>query len=169
MRARQTSHSGERAGARCASHSGGRMKGIRMAVLGAALVFGVTTVASAQEARGGGGGQARGGRGGVARLMTDITVSADVQAKIDTIAAKYQAQSRELMAAAQASGSPMDDATRAKITEINTKRNGEIRALLTAEQQVVFDKNVAAAPAGGRRGGGGGAPPPPPTTPPPAR
>jgi len=39
------------------------MKGIRMAVLGAALVLGVTTVASAQEARGG-GGQGRGGGGG---------------------------------------------------------------------------------------------------------
>ena len=143
------------------------MKGIRMAVLGAALVLGVTTVASAQEARG--GGQARGGRGGVARLMTDITVSADVQAKIDTIAAKYQAESRELMTAVQASGGAADDATRAKMMEINTKRNAEIRALLTAEQQVQFDKNVAAMPAGGRRGGGGGAPPPPPTTPPPAR
>jgi hypothetical protein len=148
------------------------MKGIRMAVLGAALVFGVTTVASAQG--GGGGGQARGGRGGVARLMTDITVSADVQAKIDTIAAKYQAQSRELMSAAQASGGAPDDATRAKMMEINTKRNAEIRALLTAEQQVIFDKNVAAAPAGGRRGaggagGGGNPPPPPPTSPPPAR
>jgi len=143
------------------------MKAIRMAVLGAALVLGVTTVASAQEARGGGRG---GGRGGVARLMTDITVSADVQAKIDTIAAKYQAENRELMAAAGASGGTLDDATRAKMMEINTKRNAEIRALLTAEQQVVFDKNVAAAAAGGRaRGGGGGAPPPPPpTTPPPA-
>jgi hypothetical protein len=141
------------------------MKAIRMAVLGAALVFGVTTVASAQD----GGGQGRGGGRGVARLMTDITVSADVQAKIDTIAAKYQAQNRELMAAAGSAGG-MDDATRAKMMEINAKRNAEIRALLTAEQQVVFDKNVAAAPAGGgRRGGGGGAPPPPPpTTPPPA-
>jgi Spy/CpxP family protein refolding chaperone len=136
------------------------MKGIRMAVLGAALVFGVTTVASAQ----GGGGQARGGgRGGVARLMTDITVSQDVQTKIDTIAAKYMAQSRELMSAG--GGAQMDDATRAKMAEINTKRNAEIRALLTPEQQVQFDKNVAAMPARGNRGGGGagaGAPPPPP-------
>ena len=141
------------------------MKGIRMAVLGAALVFGVTTVASAQ----GGGGQ-RGGRGNqVARLMTDITVSADIQAKIDTIAARYQTQTRELMTAAGAAGG-MDDATRAKMMELNTKRNAEIRALLTAEQQVQFDKNVAAMPVGGRRGGGtgGAAPPPPPTTPPPA-
>ncbi len=145
------------------------MKGTRMAVLGAALVLGVTSVASAQDARGGGGGQARGGRGGVARLMTDITVSADIQAKIDTIAAKYQAQSRELMVAAQASGGAPDDATRAKMTEINTKRNAEIRALLTAEQQVVFDKNVAAMPVGGGRRGAGGAGAPPPTTPPPAR
>jgi len=145
------------------------MKGIRMAVLGAALVLGVTTVASAQEARGGGGGQTRGGRGGVARLMTDITVSADVQAKIDTIVAKYAAESRELMTAAQASGGAPDDATRAKMTEINNKRNAEVRALLTPEQQVQWDKNVAAMPAGrGARGGGGGAPPPPPTTPPPA-
>ena len=135
------------------------MKVIRMAVLGAALVLGVTTVASAQDARGG-GGQARGGRGNqVARLMADITVSADIQTKIDTIAAKYQAQSRELMAA----GAQMDDATRAKMMEINTKRNAEIRALLTAEQAAQFDKNVAAMPAGGRRGGGaGGATPPPP-------
>jgi Spy/CpxP family protein refolding chaperone len=145
------------------------MKGIRMAVLGAALVFGVTTVASAQ---GGGGGQARGGGRGnqVARLMTDITVSADIQAKIDTIAAKYQAEQRELMTAAAGGaaggGMQMDDATRAKMTELNAKRNAEIRALLTAEQQAQFDKNVAAMPAGGRRGGGGGGSPPPPPPPP---
>ena len=144
------------------------MKGIRMAVLGAALVFGVTTVASAQ-----GGGQARGGGRGnqVARLMTDITVSADIQAKIDTIAAKYQTQTRELMTAAGGGGGggmQMDSTTRAKMMELNTKRNAEIRALLSAEQQAQFDKNVAAMPAGGRRGGGQGGGNPPPTTPPPA-
>jgi hypothetical protein len=138
------------------------MKAIRMAVLGAALVFGVTTVASAQGG-GAGGGQARGGGRGnqVARLMTDITVSADVQARIDTIAAKYQTQTRELMTAG--GGAQMDDATRAKMMDLNTKRNAEIRALLSAEQAAQFDKNVAAMPAGGRRGGGAaGAPPPPP-------
>lgn len=139
------------------------MKGIRMAVLGAALVFGVTTVASAQ----GGGGQARGGGRGnqVARLMTDITVSADVQTKIDTIAAKYQAQQREMMTAAGGAGGggmQMDDATRTKMTELSAKRNAEIRALLTPEQQAQFEKNVATMAAGRRGGGGGGAPPPPP-------
>jgi hypothetical protein len=142
------------------------MKGIRMAVLGAALVFGVTTVASAQGGGGAAGGQARSGRGNqVARLLAEITVSADVQAKIDTIAAKYQAEQREMMTAA--AGGQMDDAARAKMTELNAKRNAEIRALLSAEQQTQFDKNVAAMPAGGgRRGGGGGGSPPPP--PPPA-
>ena len=144
-----------------------------MAVLGAALVLGMTATA---EAQGGGGGGARGGRGGVARLMTDITVSADVQAKIDTIVAKYQVQQRELMgmpaggAAAAGGGGgggggmQMTDEQRTKIAELTTKRNAEIRALLTAEQAVVFDKNVAAAPQGrGMRGGaaaGAGAPPP---------
>ena len=139
------------------------MKVIRMAVLGAALVLGVTSVASAQGG-GGAGGQVRGGGRGnqVARLMTDITVSADLQAKIDTIAAKYQTQTRELMTAG--GGAQMDDATRAKMVELNTKRNAEIRALLTPEQQTQFDKNVAAMPVRGNRGGGGGgaAPPPPP-------
>jgi len=142
------------------------MNGIRMAVLGAALVFSVTTIASAQ----GGGGQGRGaGRANqIARLMTDITVSADVQARIDTIAAKYQKQQREMMTAAGGGGGGggmrLDDAARTKMMELNAKRNAEVRALLTSEQQAQFDKNVAAAPVGGRRGngGGGGAPPPPP-------
>jgi Spy/CpxP family protein refolding chaperone len=137
------------------------MKGIRMAVLGAALVFGMTTAAEAQE-RGG-----RGGRGGVGRLMTDITVSADVQTKIDEIVQKYMTQQREMMTAAgvePGAMQQMSDEMRAKMTELTTKRNAEVRALLTAEQQVVFDKNVATA-AQGRRGGGGGGgatPPPPP-------
>jgi Spy/CpxP family protein refolding chaperone len=135
------------------------MKGIRMAVLGAALVFGMTTAAEAQE-RGGRG------RGGITRLMTDITVSADVQTKIDEIAQKYMTQQREMMTAAGVEPGAMQQMTdemRTKMTELNAKRNAEIRALLTAEQQVVFDKNVATA-AQGRRGGGGGggATPPPP-------
>ena len=138
------------------------MKGIRMAVLGAALVFGMTATAEAQ-----GGGGARGaGRGGVQRLMTDITLSADVQTKIDSIVAKYQTQQRELMGAAAGDGGGMQNIsgeTRAKMAELMTKRNAEIRALLTPEQQTQFDKNVAAAPMRGRRGGGqAGANPPPP-------
>ena len=141
------------------------MKGIRMAVLGAALVFGMTATAEAQ----GGGGPRGAGRGGIQRLMTDITVSADVQAKIDTIVTRYQAQQREMMGAAAGGGGggggmgQMTTEQRAKMMELMTKRNAEIRALLTPEQQAQFDKNVAAAPQG-RRGGaqGSGANPPPP-------
>ena len=151
------------------------MNRIRMAALGAALVLGMTATAEAQG--GGGAGRAGGGRGGVARLMTDITVSAEVQTKIDSIVAKYQGQQRALMGmpaggAAAAGGAggggggmgQMTDEQRTKMAELNTQRNAELRALLTAEQQVVFDKNVAAAPQGRRmRGGaaaGAGAPPP---------
>ncbi len=138
------------------------MKGIRMAVLGAALVLGVTTAAEAQ--RGGAGGGR--GRAGIARLMTDITVSADVQTKIDSVVARFGTQQRALMGA-PAGGNPggmrVTDAQRTKMMEFNTKRNAEIRALLTAEQQIVFDRNVAAAPQR-RRGGGArarvAAPPP---------
>ena len=139
------------------------MKGIRMAVLGAALVFGMAAVAEAQ------GGGARGaGRGGIQRLMTDITVSADVQTRIDSIVARYHAQQRELMGGTAGAGAgrgmaQMSDETRTKMAELMTKRNAEIRALLTPEQQARFDRNIAAAPQG-RRGGGqrGGNPPPPP-------
>ena len=144
------------------------MKGFRMAVLGAALVFGMTNVASAQG-RGGGQGRGAGRANQIARLMTEITVSADVQARIDTIAAKYQTQQRELMTAAGGGGGgggmQVDDATRTKMMQLNAKRNAEVRALLTSEQQAQFDKNVAAMPMGGRRGNRGGrsaAPPPPP-------
>lgn len=142
------------------------MTRIRMAVLGAALVLGI---ASAAEAQGGGGGGGR-GRAGIARLMTDITISAETQTKIDSIVAKYGAQTRELMGAPAGGGGGgrpmrMTPEQRTKMAELNAKRNAEIRALLTAEQQLLFDKNVAAAPMGRgqRRGAAAGAGTPPPT------
>jgi len=44
-----------------------------------------------------------------------------------------------------------DPATREKAMAITTKQNADIKALLTAEQQVIFDKNLAAMPQGGGR------------------
>jgi Spy/CpxP family protein refolding chaperone len=38
---------------------------------------------------------------------------------------------------------PPDDATRAKMMEIMTKSQADYRAILTTDQQKVFDKNVA--------------------------
>jgi Spy/CpxP family protein refolding chaperone len=162
------------------------MKGIRMVALGAALVLGVTATVSAQDAVARGGGQGRGGRGGMMALMTDITVTPEVQTKIQEIVTRYQAQTREItMAALQAAagnagaaagataggrggrGMQLDAESQKKVDELNAKRNAEITALLTAEQKVQFEKNLATV-AAGRRGGGGGArgqaatPPPPP-------
>ena len=152
------------------------MKVIRMATLGVALLLAATAVADAQG--GGGGGRGRGGRGGQAALMANITLDAALQAKVDSVFAKYQAQSAEIRTAAMAAaggtagggggggggrgGPPLDSASQAKINDLNTKRNAEVKALLNADQQKVFDENVAAQAARGRRGGGGGAPPPPP-------
>jgi Spy/CpxP family protein refolding chaperone len=165
------------------------MKGIRMAALGAALVLGMSATVFAQDAVARGGGQGRGGgRGGIGMLMTDITVTPEVQTKIQEIVTRYQAQTREIMmAAVQAAGGAadasaaggarggrgmLDAESQKKVDELNAKRNAEIGALLTAEQKVQFEKNLATVAAGRRGGGGGGgargnAPPPPP--PPPVR
>jgi len=164
------------------------MKGIRMAALGAALVLGMSATVSAQDAVARGGGQGRGGgRGGIGMLMTDITVTPEVQTKIQEIVTRYQAQTREIMmSAVQAAGGAadagaaggarggrgmqLDAESQKKVDDLNAKRNAEIGALLTAEQKAQFEKNLATV-AAGRRGGGGGArgvaPPPPP--PPPVR
>jgi Spy/CpxP family protein refolding chaperone len=42
-------------------------------------------------------------------------------------------------------GGPPDAGMRAKMDDLRTKQQAEIRAVLTAEQQVVFDKNAAEA------------------------
>lgn len=151
------------------------MKVMRIATLGVALLLAATAVADAQDAGGRRGG-GRGGRGGQAALMANITLTPDVQVKVDSVFARYQAQSAEIRQAAMAAaggaatgggggggrgGVPLDSASQAKINDLNTKRNAEVRALLSAEQQTVFDQNVTAAAARGRRGGGGGAAPPP--------
>ena len=138
------------------------MKGIRTVVLGAALAFSVTSVAAAQDqgvARGGGRGnnpQAQ-----MRALLKDITVTPEVATKIEAILTKVAADRREIMMAAGGGGGgrvAMDDATRAKVTELQTRAYADIKALLTADQVKTFEANVAAMPAQGR---GMRTPPPP--------
>ena len=118
------------------------MKVIRIATVAFALCAGMTTVAAAQatpqdqpraEGR-------RGGMGGM--LLKDITLTDAQKDQIKTIREKYVPQQMELRKSVQATGS-MDDATRAKMMELNAKQSAEIRAILTADQQVVFDRNAA--------------------------
>ena len=119
------------------------MKVIRIATLAAALCVGMTSIAAAQgtePAKGQGEGRRGGGMGGL--LLKDITLTDAQKDQVKTIREKYLPQQVELRRAAQATGA-MDDATRAKVTDLQNKQAAEIRAILTADQQAQFDKNLA--------------------------
>jgi Spy/CpxP family protein refolding chaperone len=119
------------------------MRAIRF-ITAAALVL-IASTASAQ------GGQGMTPEQRQARqnemLFKDITLTEVQKAKIDTI----QVKAREASAALMQSGGMQDSATRATMMANRTKTMADVRAVLTAEQQVVFDKNLAAMPQGGGR------------------
>jgi Spy/CpxP family protein refolding chaperone len=121
-----------------------RMKVIRIATLAAALCVGLTSIAAAQstEPTPQGQGEARRGGGMGGMLLKDITLTDAQKAQVKTIRDKYVPQQMELRKSAQATGS-MDDATRAKMMDLQTKQAADIRAVLTADQQAQFDKNLA--------------------------
>jgi Spy/CpxP family protein refolding chaperone len=119
------------------------MKGIRIAMLAFALCAVSASVASAQ-AQGDqqqGGMRRGGGMGGM--LLKDITLTDAQKEQAKTIREKYLPQLMEIRKSVQATGAPPDDATRAKMTDLQTKQTAELRAILTADQQLVFDKNLA--------------------------
>jgi Spy/CpxP family protein refolding chaperone len=110
------------------------MKRIRVYALLAALVAFAAPAAYAQG--GGGGGQGRGARQ-MEMLMQGITLTDAQKTQVDSIAQAFRAQMP-----AFTPGQPPDSAAQAKRMEIGDKRNAAIRAVLTADQQKVFDKNV---------------------------
>jgi hypothetical protein len=120
------------------------MKAIRIATLAAALCVGMTSVAAAQGAppQGQGQGERRGGAMG-GMLLKDINLTDAQKAQVKTIREKYMPQQMELRKASQATGGPPDEPTRAKMMDLQNKQAAEIRAILTADQQVTFDKNLA--------------------------
>lgn len=118
------------------------MKAIRIATLAAALCVGMTSVAAAQGTEPQGQGQGRGERMG-GMLLKDITLTDAQKAQVKTIRDKYVPQLQELRKATQATGGPPDEATRTKMMDIQARQTAEIRAILTADQQATFDKNLA--------------------------
>jgi Spy/CpxP family protein refolding chaperone len=116
------------------------MKVIRIAMLAAALCAVSTSIAAAQGQSEQGQGELRRGGGW---LLKDITLTDAQKAQIKTIRDKYVPQMMELRKSAQAVGGP-DEASRAKMMDLQTRQTAEIRAVLTADQVVTFDKNVAA-------------------------
>ena len=118
------------------------MKVIRIATLAFALCAGMTSIAAAQGTQGQ-GEMRRGGGDRAGWLLKDITLTDAQKDQVKTIREKYVPKQLELRKAVEATGGPPDEATRAKMTELQTQQATEIRAVLTADQQVQFDKNVA--------------------------
>lgn len=122
------------------------MKAFRIAALGVALLAGSAAIAGAQagapgtQQQGGpGGGGPGGGRGGMMRgLINGITLTEAQQTKFTEIQAKYQPQ----MAAARESANGDRAAMFKAMQGINEKMYPELRAVLTPEQQAIFDKNI---------------------------
>jgi Spy/CpxP family protein refolding chaperone len=121
------------------------MKVIRIATLAAVFCVGIASIAAAQGTQpppqGQGEGRRGGGMGGM--LLKDITLTDAQKAQVKTIREKYLPQQVELRKAAQATGGPPDDATRTRMMDLQSKQAAEIRAILTADQQAAFDKNLA--------------------------
>jgi Spy/CpxP family protein refolding chaperone len=110
-----------------------------MAALSIGLMLIATSVGGAQTPAMGGGG---GGGGGFAerrmqRLLQGITLTAGQKSKVDSITARYRAQMPPFTP-----GAPPDSATRAKMRTLFGNQDEEIRALLTPDQQKVWDQNV---------------------------
>ena len=117
------------------------MSFIRIAVAGIALCAGAS-VAGAQGHEG--HTQAKPAAGqhqgrGHAMLLKGITLSADQQTKLDALMAKHHTE-REAMSPSDARP---DSASRAKMRADMDKHYAEVRDILTADQQKVFDANVA--------------------------
>jgi Spy/CpxP family protein refolding chaperone len=104
------------------------MKLSRIAVLAGMLAL-AAPAAYAQ----GGGGQGR----GMQRLMEGITLTDAQKASVDSIGQAFRTQMPPMQ-----QGTPPDSATRAKRMEVMQKQWAAMRAVLTADQQKVFDKNI---------------------------
>ena len=91
--------------------------------------------APAAYAQGGGGGQGRGRQ--MEMLMQGITLTDAQKASVDSIGQAYRAQMPPMQ-----QGTPPDSATRAKRMEVVQLQFKAVRAVLTPEQQKVFDKNL---------------------------
>ena len=113
------------------------MKAFRVVALGALLL-----VAGAMTARAQSGAAQQGQAGRRPSPLLDNMMLTDAQkAKIEGIQRKYQPEMQAIFEAMN-NGGDRADALR-KRTALLEKMQPEIRAVLTADQQPVFDKNVA--------------------------
>jgi Spy/CpxP family protein refolding chaperone len=111
------------------------MKMLRISALGAALVLAVAPMANAQAGGGNGGG--RGGARMMEMLFKGIDLTDVEKAQVDSIQAAYRAKMP-----ARTPGQAPDPTARAAMRETMQKETADLRSVLTADQQKVFDKNV---------------------------
>lgn len=111
-------------------------------VLAAALVVASASVAQAQGGGGGGGNQERMAQQR-AMMFEGITLGADQKTRIDSIQGASRKARQDLNAGAT-QGTPPSPEMREKRQAIMADEQKAIKAVLTKEQNEVFDKNMAA-------------------------
>jgi Spy/CpxP family protein refolding chaperone len=111
------------------------MKAIRIAALVAALLIGGAAIASAQ------GAMQQGGQGRRNMQLDGIELTDAQKVKLEEIQKKYQPEMMALRAEFQNGGDRAE--LMKKSVALRERSSAEIRAILTADQQVVFDKHTA--------------------------
>lgn len=111
---------------------------VRFAALAAALALAVAASPALAQGPGGPGGFA--GRR-MAALMNGITLTAQQQARVDSIVASFRAQ----MPAFTPGQAP--DSTAMQLRRVlSARQDSTVRAVLTPEQQAIFDQNLQQMP-----------------------
>ncbi len=118
------------------------MSFIRNAMIALAVAAAIPAAVSAQAPvdAGQGAGPRRGGGMQQQMLMKDIALTADQQAQVEKIGQAAREEMRAL--GPMQPGTPPDSASRAKREDLRKKQFAEIRKILTADQQKIFDANV---------------------------
>jgi Spy/CpxP family protein refolding chaperone len=111
------------------------MKAIRIAALVAALLIGGAAIASAQ------GAMQQGGQARRNMQLDGIELTDAQKVKLDEIQKKYQPEMMALRAEFQNGGDRAE--LMKKSVALRERSSAEIRAILTPDQQVVFDKHTA--------------------------
>jgi Spy/CpxP family protein refolding chaperone len=110
------------------------MKAFRIAALSAVLLIGAAAMAKAQQ-----GGQMGGRRNSM--QMNGIELTDAQKAKREEIQKKYEPEMMTLRDQMMNGGDRTE--FRKKFMALQDKAGAEIRAILTPDQQVVWDKNMA--------------------------
>ncbi|MDB4878984.1 MAG: hypothetical protein JWL60_430 [Gemmatimonadetes bacterium] len=113
------------------------MKAIRIVALGALLLVAGALTARAQ---GGASQQGQGGRR-PERLLDNMMLTESQKAKIESITRKYQPEMQAIYESMNG-GADRSEA-RTKMVALRDRMQPEIRAVLTPDQQAIFDKNAA--------------------------